>query len=238
MVLSPQSQLLYKTLLSSENPLSAKQLASKLGIFPATLYRLTEPLLKMGLILKTPSYPYLFSAKPADEGLSLFLLSQTDWFSHNFRETGKNTPDAKKHSNEIQMSFIQSRDELMNTAASEIENANTSVDLIRSGHELTPEVMLAIIKAKERGVTTRMLIQDYSKRNASHVDNWQKNGILVRKISTHNIRLMIYDSSVVYFMSYKHSDSKKDLGMKIAYPPLAVIFSQLFETWWAKAMII
>ena len=83
-----------------------------------------------------------------------------------------------------------------------------------------------------------MLIQDYSSENAEQVLNWQKNGIIVRKTPLRHLRLMIYDNSTVYFMSYKHSDSEKDLGMKIKYPPLAVIFSQLFEEWWQKAEII
>ena len=95
--------------------------------------------------------------------------------------------------------------------------------------------MSAITEAKQRNVATRMLIQDYAEDNAEQVANWQKNGILVRKTPLAHIRLMLYDSSIVYFMSYKHKTSEKDLGMKITYPPLAVIFSQLFEQWWQKA---
>jgi hypothetical protein len=35
-------------------------------------------------------------------------------------------------------------------------------------------------------------------------------------------------------MSYKHAESVKDLGMKIAYAPFAAMLSQLFDQWWEK----
>ena len=226
--MSPQVQKLYQILLSSIQPLSVKEIASKLAIPASLIYRLTEPLLKLGLISKTTTYPYKFAAKPIDEGLSLFLLSQTDWFTQKF----------SPKSQQISFSFIQSRDQLMDQSAQEISQANKSIDLLRSGGELSAEVMLAIIEAKKRGVETRMLIQDYSKENTEQVLHWQKNGILVRKTKLRHIRLMLYDASTLYFMSYRHENSKKDMGMRINYPPFAAILSQLFENWWQKADII
>jgi sugar-specific transcriptional regulator TrmB len=230
MDLSPQSQALYSTLLHSEHPMDAKQLSTLLKIFPNTVYRLAKPLLDLGLITKTNRYPSLFVAKPVDEGLSLFLLNQNNWFSEQFSNSNK----AKS----VELAFIQSRDELMKISEVEINKAQISVDLLRSGGELTTEVMLATIEANKRGVTTRMLIQDYSKGNAEQVANWQRNGILVRKTELKQIRLMVYDKKTLYFMSYRHIDSGKDMGMKIDYPPFAAILSQLFEEWWQKAEII
>lgn len=126
----------------------------------------------------------------------------------------------------------------MNLSAQEIAKAIKSVDLLRSGHEIPADVMLSLIEAKRKGISTRMLIQDYSDENAEQVANWIKNGIEVRKTNLKHVRLMLYDSQIVYFMSYKHEDSGKDMGMKINYPPFAVILSQLFDTWWEKAKTI
>ncbi len=117
----------------------------------------------------------------------------------------------------------------------EISRATKSVDLLRSGREMPAEVVFAIVEAKKRNVLTRMLIQNYSRQNVDQVSYWKQNGILVRKTSLRHICLMLYDASVVYFMSYTHVDSKKDLGMKISYPPFAAILSQLFAEWWKKA---
>jgi sugar-specific transcriptional regulator TrmB len=180
----------------------------------------------------------VFSALPIDQGLSLFLLHQHDWFSRQFSQRNKTKlskgTNIIPESKQIALSFIQSRDELMNLSSGEIDHAKHSIDLLRSGGEIPASVMLSLVEAKKRNVTTRMLIQDYSAANASQVDNWKQNGILVKKTTLRHVRLMLYDSSVVYFMSYRNEDSVKDLGMKITYPPFATILSQLFHEWWEK----
>jgi sugar-specific transcriptional regulator TrmB len=226
--MSPQSQHLYQVLLNSNRALSANQLAQKLDIVPNSIYRLTDPLTDMGLITRSEKYPYLFSANPVEEAHSLFLLFQSDWFLDHFSKTNTHNPL-------ISFSFIKSRDELMNVSIKEVDKANESIDLLRSGGEFPAELLLAIINAKKRGVPTRMLIQDYSSENTDLVKNWKANGIQVRLTSLRHIRLMIYDSKVVYFMSYRNTDSEKDLGLKINYSPLAAILTHQFKDWWKNA---
>ena len=227
--MSPQEQCLYHILLRSNTPLSTKELAHKMQIVPSAIYRLTKPLIKMGLIIRTERYPSVFIAKPLDEGLSLFIMGQSDWFTKQFSQT------VSKKSDQIAFSFVQSRDELMNRSVEETNKTVKSIYLLRSGHEIPADLMLALVEAKKRGVTIRMLIQDYSPDNASQVTTWIRNGVNVRKTDLQHLRLMIYDATVVYFMSYKHTDSEKDMGMKITYPPFATILSQMFNEWWEKA---
>lgn len=239
MNIGPQSQDLYRILLSNNNPLSVNELAIKLKVFPQTIYRLVKPLINIGLINKTSDYPCQFVIRPIDEGLSLFLLHQNDWFHRQFSTSGQKKDSFQNNkilkSQEIKISFVQSRDEMFNLSIGEIEKTKTSVDLLRSGNEIPAEVMLALLKAKKRKVLTRMLVQDYTPENANQVSYWQQNGILVKKTALRHIRLMIYDSTVIYFMSYRHTDSNKDLGMKVSYPPFAAMLSQLFDQWWQKA---
>ncbi|MBI3343197.1 hypothetical protein HY087_00910 [Candidatus Gottesmanbacteria bacterium] len=237
-MISPQSQQLYRTLLEAQEPLSAMQLGQKLRVVPQSVYRLVNSLADLGLVTKSSAYPSRFMAKPVDEAASLFLLAQNDWFARKFSRFAKQNVRKGEKSippfQHIQLSFIQSRDELMRWSAEEINKASRSVDLLRSGREMPAEVMLAIVQAHKRGVVTRMLIQDYSSENAELVNNWKQNGIVVRKTSLRHIRLMLYDTTVVYFMSYTHADSTKDLGVKITYPPLAAMLTQQFDEWWRK----
>lgn len=242
MRLSPQSQELYQILLRAGNPLSAKEIADKLRIVSASVYRLADPLLEMGLIAKSGEYPYQFTAKSVDEGLSLFLLHQNEWFSQQFVDASPRIKISESkeipQSQQIQLSFIQSRDELMNLSAEETKNTTKSIDLLRSGHDIPTHLMFELVEAMKRGVVIRMLIQDYSGENAHHIAAWKKNGIEVRKTSLRHVRLMIYDSQTLYFMSFKNTDSTKDLGMKISYSPFSVMLSQLFDQWWEKAEIL
>jgi sugar-specific transcriptional regulator TrmB len=242
MKLSPQSQKLYQILLRTGYPLSAKELSDNLHIVPASVYRLTDPLLEMGLITKFGEYPYQFTARSVDEGMSLFLLQQNEWFSQQFfNVTPKiNVAESKEipQSQQVQLSFIQSRDELMNISTEETKKTTKSIDLLRSGHDIPAHLMFELMEAMRRGVKVRMLVQDYSEENAHHIVAWKKNGIEVRKTPLRHVRLMIYDSLSLYFMSYKNTDSTKDLGMKISYSPFAVMLSQLFEQWWEKAEVV
>lgn len=246
MTLSPQEQSTYRILLNANRPLTAKALASQMRIPPPLIYRLTKTLLSMGLVTKISGYPLQFKAKPANEGLSLFLLHQNEWFSEQFSASSPRSSIARgrlarlndSNVNEIRLSFIQSRDELMSESTEELIKATKSFDILRSGHEIPAETMLAMFEAKKRGVRVRMLIQNYSSDTAFQVRYWVKNGVSVRKTSLRHIRIMIFDSSIAYFMSYKHDDSARDLGMKISYPPFAIILSNLFEKWWQKAEII
>jgi sugar-specific transcriptional regulator TrmB len=182
----------------------------------------------MGLITKSDTYPELFTAIPFEEAHSLYLLHQSSQFLQKFSRQIQSK-------SELSFSFIQSRDELMKQSTIEVNQACKSVDLLRSGAEFPADLLLAITEANKRGVTTRMLIQDYSPENAGLVDNWKANQIQVRVTQLKHLRLMIYDCTTVYFMSYRHTDSERDLGFKINYPPFAAILSQQFEQWWKVA---
>ncbi len=225
MKLSPQAQKLFQTLLQTSKPQTNKQLAHKLNIVPNSVYRLTQDLINMNLIIKHQTHPLTFSAKPTSETLGIFLLNQTSWFQDRFPSSSAN----------VNFSFIQGRDKLMEHSVAEIDKCKKSVDLLRSGHEIPAETMRALVQAKNRGIITRMLIQDYSPQNAHLVSNWQQNGILVKYTQTTHLRLMLYDSRILYFMSYKHQNSKQDLGLKITYPPFATMLSQVFEKLWQQA---
>lgn len=230
--MSPQAQAVYQILLRNNAPLSAKDLSGRLKIVPNSMYRLIEELIGLGLITKTGTYPHLFMAKPADEGLSMFLLQQHSWFSSKFSKA-KNI-----ESKQISFSFVQSRDELMRLSVGETIKATKSIDLLRSGGEIPADLILEMIESQKRGVVTRMLIQDYNKENKAMVHNWIKNGFQVRVTPLRHVRLMIYDDTTIYFMSYRHSNDDKDMGMKITYPPFAIILSNLFDGWWRKGKVI
>lgn len=235
--MSPDLQSVYQILINASHPLSAKQIGVQMGIVPNTVYRLTKKLLDLGLIIKTGSSPYLFSAKSVSEGLSLFLLQQHNWFSNTFTE-GTSLPVRKTIAAQVEpisISFVQSRDELMRLSIGETNKTSKSVDLLRSGHEIPADLLLAIRESHKRHVVTRMLIQDYSRENKEMVSYWKQNGIAVRKTELRHIRLMVYDARIIYFMSYKHSDSEKDMGIRIEYPPFSAILTPVFNEWWKKA---
>jgi len=229
MHLGLQTRQIYKILIEKNGPLTAGELALKIGVSATDIYRLAKTLLDIGLIEKIKGRPVKFQAKPVSEGSGLFLLNESRWFGDQFGSGIR-----EKESSDMQFDFVQSRDELMKKSATEIDESKISVDLLRSGHEIPGETMRAMVAAIHRGVKIRMLIQDYDSENEEQVGNWVRNGICVRVTDLKHLRLMIYDSKVCYFMSYKHSESGQDQGMKIVYPPFAAILLQYFDELWEK----
>jgi len=230
MHLSKQTREIYTVLIKKGKPLSASELAFRIRVAIADVYRLIKPLLDIGLVEISTGRPRMFQSKPVSDGSGLFLLNESRWFNDQF-----GSQIQRKEQADMQMEFIQGRDELMRVSATETDKCSKSVDLLRSGHEIPPDTMRATVQAIQRGVKVRMLIQDYGVENRDQVENWLKNGILVRKTTLKHLRLMLYDSKVCYFMSYKHTDSGQDQGMKIVYPPFAAILCQYFDQLWRES---
>jgi sugar-specific transcriptional regulator TrmB len=235
--LSPQSQKVYEVLLKEGGGLTIAEIAFKLRIAAGDVYRLAKPLLDIGLVERSIGRPFRLATRPNSNGLDIFLSVESRWFVNHFPQS-KNSSGSNVPPGEMQLEFIQGRDELMRKSVFEIDQCTKSVDLLRSGHEIPTDTMRALAQAIKRRVKVRMLIQDYENENKDQVANWIKNGILVRKTAIKSLRLMIYDSNVGYFMSYKHSNSGQDMGMKIVYPPFAVILSNYFQELWKKSTVI
>jgi sugar-specific transcriptional regulator TrmB len=227
----------YEFLLKEGGGVPVAEIGTKLLIAPADIYRLIKPLSEAGLIKRSPNYPATLAAIEPCEALSLFLLAQSRWFNEQFKSPTKvvNSQKSAGRNTGMQLEFIQGRDELMRVSVDEMAKTTKSVDLLRSGHEIPADLLLEMTRAIGRNVKIRMIIQDHGPENKEMVENWVKNGILVRRTNLKSLRLMIYDSKVGYFMSYKHSDSGRDMGMKIVYPAFAAILSRYFEDLWQEA---
>src|SRR5438552_1858954 len=95
------------TLLKQRKDLSAYDIGDRLNIFPNTVYRAMEPLLKLGLVEKTNEYPAKFKTKTGDEALGLYssLLQQ------NFQEIFGIKPSSLPHGL-LQLHFVRTRNEI------------------------------------------------------------------------------------------------------------------------------
>jgi len=231
MIWGRQTREVYKHILKIREGITVAEIASKLRISASDVYRLASPLIKMGLVLKNSERPFKLFA--GGEGLDLFLATQSEWFTKNFKDG-----NPKRKNNDMSFNFVQGRDELMRVSISEMDDSVKSIDLLRSGREIPTDTMFSMISAVKRGVKVRMLIQEYDRVNKEMVSNWIRNGVEVRHTKAKNIRIMVFDSKVGYFMSYRHSDSGHDLGMKIDYEPFALMLSQYFSNLWKKAKVV
>ena len=227
---------IYEYLLTVNKPCTIAEMANALNMKATAIYRHIHWLKRVGFVIELNTYPKSYRANSISDAEALFLTEQRKWFRDRFASLGESEVDLdvsnQKQADEISWSFIQSRDALMDVSVEEINRSQKRIDLLRSGHEIPKHVMEALHNAHLRGVEIRMLVQTSSPEQEEEFEVWRKNGIQVRTTRFHSMRLMLFDAKVLYFMSYKHEDSVRDVGMKIDYEPFAQQLAGLFDEWW------
>lgn len=229
--LPPQSQAILQLLLPVKE-LTAKQIGEALGVFPNTVYRAIQELEYFGCIRKIRGWPMRFAAVESSQALNAYLAVHRTRFQDAVGEVMK---DERTKPVSLRVSFIQSRDEWLARSTEDLASARREVDLIVSGHEAPAELIYQHKRAIDRGVHTRMLIQQNSDSNYDMFGNMQRMGMEVCQIQSVDIRLSIYDSQVAYIMSYNPKDYSEAVGVRFAYEPIAVLVHDVFNKRWSHA---
>lgn len=222
-ILSPQANKVY-CLLNQGGEFTAKEIGRKLKVFPNAVYREIKRLEDLGLVQEIGKYPVMYKAKKPEEAAS-FL---TDLIRQSFFKNQIGS------SNLLQLSFIQNRKELLLLTNKDTKQAQESLDIIVSGHEVPAETILAQKRAADRGVRVRMLIQDLGASSKERIRTWQKMGIEIRYLKYMQARIFVFDRKIVYFTSYSESKNQEAIGMRFEYEPYARLMGELFEQKWRE----
>lgn len=222
--ISPQSVKVYN-LLIKKGPLSAAQIGNKINILPNTAYRNLKELIALGFVKQSPQYPAVFSAKPKDETIGLY----TSIIASNFHEAFASQNES---SDNLKISFIQNRGELLKQAEKDAYKAKRQINRIISGDVVPAETTLAFKRAVERGVKIRVLVQGTGKAKSQVIKSWRKMGMEVKYTPNLNTRIVTYDGLVTYFGSYDPKRGQEAVGVRFEHAPLAVLMDQMFEQKW------
>jgi sugar-specific transcriptional regulator TrmB len=226
--LSAQAREVYKLLLA-DGEMTAVKIGERLEIYPNAVYRLLEKLESLGCAIKLVTYPATYKAVAPKESVERFLLLARESFLSTFSKKDL----ARKE--ELRVNFIKDRDSMLSKYAKEMKTAKTGVDMIISGHELPADVYFANLKAAKRGVKIRIIVQHFGRSNREIIKSWQDCGIEVRYQKSIDIRLILIDKCILHIMSYQRKMDLSDLGVELAYAPLAEMFSGIFEEKWHAA---
>lgn len=231
---SPQTQEVYR-LLNDSGELTVQEIADQIGIVPNSVYRLTEKLIKLGLVEEVRGYPVRYHAIPVQTAMSFYLLAA----SQNFRrEYGLSQKAAVKAGNSPVISLIKDRPSLLKRSAQDIRAAHESIDIIVSGHELPDEMYQAHIKAKAQGARIRRIVHQKDRRFTKENQIWKEMGAEVRYLPDFSLRMLIYDKKIVYITSFDPESPASAFGVRFEYEPLAMQMTELFEQNWQKALEI
>ena len=232
--LSPQQTQIYNLLLKHKS-LTAKEIGSKLSIFPHAVYRANKSLIDYGLIEETDNYPVEFKAKPVADALDSYLLAQRESFLQSFKPNGQRVNISDQI---LDIAFIQSREELLERTNEDMLLAKHEVCILVSGIEVPAETMLARKKAIEKGVSVKIIVQNMEEATHEMLENWKKIGLEIRHHPLLEARLLLFDSKIAYISSYNPKKKEEAIGIRFNYPPIAKLMRDLFNERWQKAKVI
>lgn len=207
--------------------MTAREVGGKLEIFPHSVYRVARALELFGCVESSGERPVKFMAKQPKDVVDKLLIIQRRWFLKNF--TGENG-----ESDQLGVSFIQKRTESFKMTTEDVRRAKREIFLVVSGDEIPAELVLENKLAIERGVKIKILVQRVDKDNQDMLKNWQKMGIQVRQSPLIEARIIIFDSQIVYLMSYRKEKVEESLGVRLNYPPIARVMREMLMQRWKE----
>ena len=124
---SPQGRKIY-SFLQERGALTARKLASLLGVHPSAIYRLARYLVSIGLIQEISERPIYFRSLPTPEAKENYFVYQKDKVENIFSGLPVNLSLEATESYHI--SFIQERDTIFAKVAEDLRTAKNEAHFI------------------------------------------------------------------------------------------------------------
>lgn len=225
--ITPQAKAIYDVL-SENKPLTAAQISDKLNILPHAVYRSIKILVDFGFVRQMGHHPTLYTKNSSDGPIDLYTSAMKTYLSEAFLSSNNQANSM------LDISFIQTRDQLIEMTNRDIEKTEKSINFIVSGHEVPAETILAHKLAVERGVVVRKLVQNLDAASREMFKSWKSAGVEMRYFPNMESRIFVYDSQIVYFTSYNPEKNAEALGVRFNYAPFALMMNEMFEKRWEQ----
>jgi len=226
---TPQALAVFE-LLTDGHEMTAKQIGAQLNVLPNAVYRSVEQLIDIGVVTKTDSYPTSYTKTAGPAALESFLLNTQKSFLNSFLSDVD--PDAGQEAN---MSFINTRSDLLKMTDRDTSQAKRTINFIVSGLQVPDESILTYHRAVAKDIQIRALLQKRDDTSPGKLEKWRDIGVKYRFTNDLGIRMFSFDSKVLYLTSYDQSKKEEAQGVRIAYPHLAMFMDGIFEQKWATA---
>lgn len=216
------------TNLLKHGPLSAKEIAQKVGVGNEAVYRLLNSLIKKGLINVHGKRPQKYQAIPLATSVSN-LLSQYQAIVNKIL----NNIDLPQ---DYPWQVITNRENYHKIGNELFKKVHKEVLVLASGTgDLAPEFTKTMRDAIKKGAVYKIIGQTTGKPNLLQIKNWQRNGFLVRQKAGKGINLVVYDREKVQIGFRVAEGTKEKTGLVISNPSLAKFMSEFYDFLWKTA---
>lgn len=218
--------------------LTSKELAAKLHIFPHTVYRTARGLISKRFIEIQKKSPITYQAYPPELCISTLAKHKIRSIQHLIQDIEGETSEGKQKNDSTKINLIYGKERIFDLGADLLEKSQKEMLVISIGEEITPNLLLAVIQAKQRGVVIRMIAHKNDKGNRQVLKNLKMNGYEMRFFPDGGFHLAIYDSEKALIII----DDPKDLNQRVAVYiisfGLAKALRDYFYSVWDKATIL
>lgn len=186
-------------------------------------------LVSKGLVVSTGKYSAKYRALPMEVGLGKYFES----VSEKFRKVLQNK--------EVDFlggpfNFITSRAEYHRVGERLFKEVRKEVLVIASGTgDLSADFTKVMVDAVQVGVVYKILALTLGEVNRDQLENWKKNGFLVRYKQGENINLVIYDREIIQMGFRLEPDSREKIGILIQNETLGKFLGEFYDYLWESA---
>lgn len=236
--LSGQAIEVYKLLLTGGS-FSAKEIEYRLKITRQNVYRLTEHLISNGLIDKVKGYPVKYTAKSVNEARKNYLAEQGSWFSGFFSdlEINKALKTGIDGDKPLDISFFQSRDEILEQNIKEINSVQYSIKyiILALPAGIPAEMMRALMDAVRRGVELKIIALEHTKENNNLLMSYKHIGAQVKLGKSMGWHLSLFDDNVSHITMFDTKNPVTQMGVRLVHTGMNRELQGIFEKYWNEA---
>lgn len=221
-------------LLVTKGSLSAKGISKELGIVVNSIYRSTNTLLSMGLIVELDVSPMQFQSVSPKTAIKSLVRAKTDSLN-NFSQLAIEQLSVKKEPNRLSMDVITGRAELFEKYVELVAKAKTEILVISVGEPVPEEIWSATQKRLDCGVSAKFIFHKNNRNNALLIKRWQAMGVLVKHLPSDGYHLNVFDNKSAILSASNPKQTKERTGVVIYNEAVIEALRTLFFQQWAVA---
>lgn len=232
--LTKQEVAAYLALLKEGN-LTAREVAQKVGILPNAVYRTCRKLSEVGFVTLTHNYPTKFHAVAKQTAAVAYANKKIEALEKLSSELGGSQLPIGQDSNPTDINLIYGAENIYEEGAKLLDSAKQEMLVISIGEPITPNLLLAVKNARERGVTIKMIVHKYDEENQTVLENFKKNGYIIRHFPGWGFHMAIYDRGKTLLIINNPENINERAAMLISSKGLSKALSDYFNSTWKKA---
>lgn len=233
--LSKQEAQVY-LILVEEGPLIAKEIARKIGVLSAAIYRTAKRLERKNLVGILKTSPLTFQAIPPQLSIISFVTKKASELQKGAEEISRLLTQKRSILDPTNIDLIFGKNEIYKIAAREVGRTRNDMLIISIGEYIPQRLLLSMRKAYDRNVVIRLIVHKYDEENRDIIENFKKNGYEVRHYPGGGFHLAIYDGRKTLIIINNPKNTRERVAMQIFSSGLSKALRDYFYSVWKKAV--